>query len=263
MTPTFRVLVVSAHPDDIEFGCAGAVATWADQGAEVTFCVVTDGSTGTQDKAVIGKGLTATRRDETERAAAVLGAREVVWLGYPDGSVEYTLDLRRDIARVFRAVRPHRFLVMDVAPTIGDWFINHPDHQAVGRASLDVVPAAGTTPGHFPELLDEGLMPWRGLREVWIVGPAGGPVAVDISAAVDRKAEALLCHVSQVGENAQRIGEWIKQRAAEAGAEHGFDFAETFRVISEGPGFHEDEQDEPGVDMARAPLDPRSARRAG
>jgi LmbE family N-acetylglucosaminyl deacetylase len=237
-----RALAVAAHPDDIEFGCGGTAAAWADAGVEVTFCIVTDGSTGTTERDA--RHLAEVRREEAESAARILGAKEVMWLGYRDGYVEYSLDLRRDIARVFRSVRPHRFLVMDPAPVIGDWFINHPDHQAIGRASLDVVPAAGTTPGHFPELLEAGFEPWRGLTEVWLMGPRGGPVAVDISATVERKIEALACHRSQVGDDAEGLGDWIRERTAEAGKEHGYGFAESFTVLSRGPGFHDEEQSE-------------------
>ncbi len=257
--PAFRALAVSAHPDDIEFGCSGTLATWADRGAEVTYCIVTDGSTGTQDRELAGERLAAIRREESERAAEVIGAREIVWLDYRDGYVEYTLDLRRDIARVFRRFKPHRFLVLDPTPVI-DQFINHPDHRAVGQASLDVSMTAGTTPGHFPELLDEGLEPWRGLREVWIAGPSPGSTAVDISSAIDRKIEALMCHVSQVGDRAEGIAGWVREWTAAAGKDHGYAHAETFTVLSQGPGFHEGEQtDDADVDLARAPVQPQSA----
>lgn len=254
----WRALVVSAHPDDIEFGAAGTLARWADEGAAVTLCLVTDGSTGTQDRDLIGQKLNATRVAETERAAATIGVNEVVWLGYRDGYVEPTLGLRRDIARVFRRFRPHRYMVMDPTATIEDRFINHPDHRAVGQASLDVAVTGGTTPGIFPELLEEGLEPWRGLREVWIMGPETAPVAVDISGTLERKIDALLCHRSQIGDDPEGVVAWVREWTGKAGEPHGYAHAETFRVIREGPGFHAGEQDE--VDLgAPAPLDPRSA----
>ena len=255
----WRALVVSAHPDDIEFGAAGTVARWADLGADITFCIVTDGASGTQDRSLVGDALRELRLEDTRCAADVLGAGEVVWLGYPDGYVEYTLTLRKDIARVFRTYRPHRFLVMDPTPTIEDRFINHPDHRAIGQASLDVSMTAGTTPGHFPELLEEGLEPWRGLREVWIMGPGLKPVRTEISTTNDRKIEALLCHQSQVGENADQIAEWIRTSAAEAGQAAGYAYAESFNVISQGPGFHAGEQEDVDFEVAPAPIDPRSA----
>lgn len=256
----YRALIVSAHPDDIEFGCAGTVAKWVSEGAEVTYCIVTDGSTGTQDRELMGTRLNEIRREESRQAAEVVGVDEIVWLDYPDGYVEYTLDLRRDIARVFRKFRPHRFVVMDTAPTIEDRFINHPDHRAVGHASLDVTLTAGTTPGHFPELLEEGLEPWRGLNEVWVMGPASESVAVDITKTIDRKLQALACHESQLGPNTKEIEDRIRGWASELGKPHGFSYAETFKVIAQGPGFHPGEQEEGVSDLRTAPIDPRSNR---
>ncbi|HYO61557.1 MAG TPA: PIG-L deacetylase family protein [Actinomycetota bacterium] len=259
-SPAYRALVVTAHPDDMEFGSAGTIAAWADAGAEVTVCIVTDGSTGTQDRSLMGGPLSEVRKKESAAAATVLGVAKLVWLDYRDGYVEYTLDLRRDLARVFRKYRPHRYMVMDPAPTIEDRFINHPDHRAVGQASLDVTLTAGTTPGHFPELLDEGFEPWRDLREVWIAGPAGGPRVVDVTATIDRKIEALMCHRSQVGDNREEVEGWIRTRLADAGAPHGFAYAESFRVITQGPGFHAGEQlDEVALDTEPPPPDPRAA----
>jgi LmbE family N-acetylglucosaminyl deacetylase len=263
MAAKYRALVVSAHPDDIEFGCAGTVATWVSEGAEVTYCIATDGSTGTQDQALVGRALSEVRAAESARAAEVVGAAGIVWLGYRDGYVEYTLDLRRDIARVFRTLKPHRLMVMDPTPVIEDFFINHPDHRAVGLASLDVTLTAGTTPGHFPELLEEDLEPWRGLQEVWIVGPGEQSTAVDISDTIDKKIEALMCHQSQVGDNADEVAGWVRTWTAEQGKRHGYDHAETFRVISQGPGFHAGEQEEAEASLARASTDPRSTATSG
>jgi LmbE family N-acetylglucosaminyl deacetylase len=224
-----RVLVVSAHPDDIEFGCAGAVAAWVRADAEVTYVLVTDGSTGTNDPDLAGARLAAVRREESLRAAEVVGVSDVEFLGYRDGYVEPTLDLRRDIARQFRRVRPHRIVVMDVDPIVGGWFVNHPDHRAVGQACLDVTITAGTTPGHFPELRDEGLDPWRGLREIYVMGPAEGETAVDITDTIDQKIAALRCHASQIGE--WDVDSMMRAWTAEAGRKHGFAHAETFKVL--------------------------------
>ena len=244
----------------MEFGSAGTLAKWADAGADITLCIATDGSTGTQDRGLMGQKLSDLRKEESRAAADVVGVRDLVWLDYRDGYVEYTLDLRRDIARVFRRYRPHRFMVIDPAPTIDDRFINHPDHRAVGQASLDVSMTAGTTPGHFPELLDEGLPPWRGLRELWIAGPAGGPRVVDISDVIERKIDSLKCHESQVGADIEEISAFVRKYTAEAGRAHGYAHAETFRVIDQGPGFHAGEQDEDVElgDLATAPTDLRA-----
>ena len=229
MTEPLRVLVVSAHPDDIEFSCAGSVAKWVDEGADVTYCIVTDGSTGTADAELAGEAMAAIRRDESLRAAKAVGVEDVIFLGYRDGYVEPTLDLRRDIARVFRQSRPHRFIVMDPLPLPGGWFVNHPDHRAIGQASLDITVTAGTTPGHFPELLEEGLLAWKGLREIYVSGPGGGEFAVDITATIDRKIAALQCHESQVGD--WDVDSMVRAWTKENGKNHGYDHAELFHVL--------------------------------
>jgi LmbE family N-acetylglucosaminyl deacetylase len=230
MDEPLRVLVVTAHPDDIEFGCAGSVAKWVEEGAEVTFVLVTDGSTGTTDTELMGERLADVRREETLQAAKILGVENVIFLGYRDGYVEHTLELRRDIAREFRKARPHRFVVMDPQSLPGGWFVNHPDHRAVGQASLDITITAGTTPGHFPELLDEGLEPWRGMKEIYLQGPGGGEHAEDISTTLDRKIDALKAHASQVGEW-EGLDAMIRGWMSANGKDHGLEAAELFHVI--------------------------------
>ena len=245
----------------MEFGAAGTLAKWADAGTDVTLCIATDGSTGTQDRSLMGDRLAAVRADEASDAAAVLGLKEVVWMGYRDGYVEYSLDLRRDLARVFRRFRPHRFMVMDPAPTVEDRFVNHPDHRAVGQASLDTVLTAGTTPGHFPELLEEGLEPWRGLRELWIMGPGFKPVVSDISSTIERKIRALKCHASQLGEASEReqVDGWLREFSAAQGAKAGFAYGESFQVITQGPGFHDEAAlSDDYLDLSQPRPDPRA-----
>ena len=223
-----RILAVSAHPDDIEFAAAGSVAAWVQEGHEVSYAIVTDGSTGTEDAGLHGQRLAEIRRQETLDAAAAVGVADVTFLGYTDGSVEPTLGLRRDIARVFRSARPHRLLAMDPAPLPGGWFVNHPDHRAVGHATLDVTVTAGTTVGHFPDLLEDGLPPWRDLREIYVMGPAGGETAVDISHTIELKMKALLAHRSQVSEE---TAERMRQATAMNGRPHGYAHAELFHRV--------------------------------
>lgn len=220
---------MGAHPDDIEFGAAGTVARWVREGAEVTYVIVTDGSTGTSDPELAGAKLATLRRDETICAASAAGVERVDFLGYRDGYVEPTLELRRDIARVYRSVRPHRFVVMDPVPLPGGWFVNHPDHRAVGQTCLDVTITAGTTPGHFPELLEEGFEPWRGLKEIYIYGPGGGETAVDIAETIDAKVAALRCHASQLGE--WDLDAMIRGWMGENGKAHGLRYAELFHMV--------------------------------
>lgn len=223
------IMVVSAHPDDVEFGAGGSVAIWADEGWDVHLVIVTDGSTGTEDAGLFGKSLADIRREETLKAAEILGISDVKFLGYPDGYVEATLELRKDIAREFRRIKPHRLLAMDPVPLPAGWFINHPDHRAVGQATLDITVTAGTTVGHFPELVEEGFDVWRGLMEIFVMGPAGGEEVVDISNGIGRKIDALLAHNSQVSgwDVATRMREWT----ADLGKDHGFAHAESFHKL--------------------------------
>lgn len=223
-----RALVVSAHPDDIEFGAAGTVARWVREGWDVRYVIVTSGQRGTQDRTVTPEELGRTREEESCEAARRTGVTNVTFLRHMDSQVVYGVDLQRDLSRQFRVHRPHRLVAMDhqVLPT--DFFVNHPDHRHVGLATLDVTVSGGTTAGIFPELLAEGLEPWQGLRETWIMGPAGGPEVVDVTDTFAAKVHALLAHESQVGPEVERF---LAPRLAERGRPFGYAYAESFRVV--------------------------------
>jgi LmbE family N-acetylglucosaminyl deacetylase len=227
-----RALVVSAHPDDIEFGCAGTVCRWVEEGWDVRYVIVTSGQKGVQDATQDPDEFGRRREAESIAAAAIVGVTDVTFLRWMDSEVIYgdAQALRRDLARQFRIHRPHRLIAMNPELLPTDQFVNHPDHRTVAVATLDVTMTGGTTAAIFPELaLDEGLPPWRELEEVWLTGPGGGPVAVDITATVDRKLQALQAHRSQVGE--WDVATFMRARLREGGRPHGFDYAESFRVI--------------------------------
>jgi LmbE family N-acetylglucosaminyl deacetylase len=230
VTEPRRALVVSAHPDDIEFGAAGTIATWIDEGWDVRYVIVTSGQRGTQDRTITAEELGRIREAESVDAAAAVGVTNVTFLGWMDGEVVHGPDLLKAISREFRRHQPHRLVAMkpELLPT--DFFVNHPDHRAVGTATLDVTITGGTTAAIFPELLDEGLEPWQGLEETWLMGPGGGPKVVDITAAYDRKMAALKAHVSQVGD--WDVEAFLGPRLATLGEPHGYAYAESFRVIS-------------------------------
>jgi LmbE family N-acetylglucosaminyl deacetylase len=226
-----RALVISAHPDDIEFGCAGTTCKWVDEGWDVSYVVVTSGQKGVQDARQDPEEFGRLREAESRRAAEICGIADVTFLRYMDSEVAYGPALLKDLARQFRRHRPHRLVAMDPQQLPTEMFVNHPDHRFVATASLDMTLTGGTTAAIFPELvLDEGLEPWQGLDETWIMGPAGGPVAVDITETIERKLDALQAHVSQVGEWDVRT--FMKERLAEQGRAFGYDYAESFRVIS-------------------------------
>lgn len=226
-----RALVVGAHPDDIEFGCAGTVCTWVDEGWDVRYVIVTSGQKGVQDPDADAEAFGRLREAESAAAAAVVGVTEVVFLRHMDSEVVYGPALLEDLARQFRRHRPHRLVTMDPTPLPTDSFVNHPDHRFVAQAVLDVTVTGGSTAAIFPGLVkDEGLAPWRGLEEAWLFGPAGGDRVVDIGATVDRKLAALECHRSQVDHWDVRT--FMEARLAERGRPHGFSHAEAFRVVT-------------------------------
>lgn len=229
-----RALVVMAHPDDVDFGAAGTVCRWVDEGWHVRYVIVTSGQKGGQDPGSDPEVYGAMRQAEQREAAAAVGVTDVQFLGYCDSELVDSPALRRDVAREFRRHRPHRLLTMDPGLLLTDWFVNHPDHRLVGTVALDTTLTGGTTGAIFPELaLEEGLAPWRELEEIWIAGPAGGDTVVDISEVIDRKWKALEAHASQVaGTDVRGL---LAPMLAERGRPSGYAYAESFRVVRLGP----------------------------
>ncbi len=233
MTKPLRILVIAAHPDDIEFGCGGSVCRWTDAGAQVTYCLVTDGSAGSNEKDTVYAQLIEQRKTEQRDAAKIAGVTDVRFLGYADGTLEPTIDLRRDLTRLIRELRPNRVVIND--PTVimlqgeGDEgsYINHPDHRAAAEAALYAFfPSAESRP-IFRELLADGLEPWK-VEELYMNLTEKPNLAVDITTVHDRKLQALLCHRSQLGED---VREWITKADHEGGKGVGVEYAETFRVL--------------------------------
>lgn len=196
-----RILVIMAHPDDVDYGAAGTVARWTAAGDHVAYCVVTDGDAGSEDPDVDRAALAATRRGEQRDAAALVGVKDVEFLGRADGTVQPTLDLRRDLARVIRRARPH--LVLTHSPDRDPLHVkaSHPDHRAVGAAVLDAVYPDARNPCAFPELLrDEGLAAWA-VPEVWVRGGPSTDHYVDVTETFDLKMAAIRAHRSQGGQD--------------------------------------------------------------
>ena len=231
-----RVLVVAAHPDDIDFSAAGTVALWTDAGIEVSYCLVTDGDAGGFDESVPRTELAPMRRKEQTAAAEVVGVHDLRFLGYPDGRVEPTLALRRDLSRVIRQVRPDRLVCPTPERNYQRVAGSHPDHRAVGAAALDAVYPDARNPFAWPELLaDDGLEAWT-VREVWIVGSPSPTHFVDVTATFSRKVAALRAHESQTGgmdDLEERIRERLTRMAELAGLPDGH-LAESFQVLNTG-----------------------------
>lgn len=232
-----RVLVVCAHPDDAEFGFGATVARLADQGSEVTYVVCTDGSQGGEDPAVPDEELTSTRYREQREAAAVLGVRDVVFLGHRDGHLFPDLELRRELVREIRRHRPDLVLAQSplrvLAPGIGAY---HPDHLAVGEATLQAVYPDSRNPRAFRELLQEGLEPHR-VKEVWVGATQEPDHFVDVTDYIDRKIQAIECHRSQLGKphhGTDGPGKWIRERLHAVGEQAGYEYAEGYRRLVTG-----------------------------
>ena len=232
LRPAMRtILCVAAHPDDLEFTVGGTVARWTGEGREIVFCLVTDGGAGTNEHTPDAAGLVERRDRETREAARILGGKDLTVLGYPDGTLEPTLDVRRDITRVIRRVRPDVVVCGD--PTVrwyGTEYLNHPDHRAAASAALDAVFPSAETRAIFPELLGEGLEPHK-VKEVWISGSLEPTAWVDVAATLATKVAALKAHVSQLG-----AGEWIEPLvrgwAERDGKRAGLPLAERFRRMA-------------------------------
>lgn len=230
-----RALVVVAHPDDVDFGVAGTVATWTDVGIEVTYLICTDGDAGGFDPAVAREDIAGIRQDEQRAAAKEVGVSDVRFLGYPDGQLLPSWDLRRDLSRVIRQVRPER-LVMQ-SPEI-NWeriAASHPDHRAAGEATLCAVyPDARNPYTHTTLLQDEGLEAWT-VHDLWVMtAGAGANHWVDVTDTFDRKVAALRAHVSQTGHMEDLEGllrGWLGANAHAGGLPEGR-LAESFRVVA-------------------------------
>jgi LmbE family N-acetylglucosaminyl deacetylase len=226
------VLVITAHPDDVDFGAAGTIATWAAEGAHVAYCVITDGDAGGFDPDVPREDIPAVRRAEQEAAARAVGVETVYFLGYPDGRLTVSIDLRRDLSRVIRKERPDRVVTQSPTRNLERVHASHPDHLAAGEAALCAVYPDARNDFAYPELIDEGLA-GHVVPEVWIMGGPDPNHYVDITDVFDRKLAALMCHVSQHPEPHtlhDRMRGWGSAIAVVGGLEKGR-LAEAFRKV--------------------------------
>jgi LmbE family N-acetylglucosaminyl deacetylase len=216
-----RALVITAHPDDVDFGAGGTVAGWTAAGIAVSYCICTDGDAGGFDPATPRAEIPGIRRAEQIAAAAELGVTDVVFLGHPDGDLQVTQDLRRDISREIRRVRPRRVLTQFPQRNFRRIGASHPDHMAAGEAALRAVYPDARNPFAHPTLLaDEGLADWK-VEEVWLMGGEQVDHVVDITDRFSTKQKALLAHASQLpgdpAELEERLRQWNGMTAREGG----------------------------------------------
>lgn len=227
-----RALVVTAHPDDVDFGAAGTVATLTDAGVEVVYCLVTDGDAGGFDLTIPRPQMAQLRREEQTRAAKEVGVDRLMFLGHGDGRVVADLTLRRDISRVIRQVRPTVVIQQSPELNLSRIYASHPDHVATAQACIAAVYPDARNPFAHTELVDEGLEAWS-VPEVWVMGGASPTAAIDVTAQVDRKLRALMCHETQHQDPSgteQRVRAWMQLTAQQFGLDAGR-MAEAFQVV--------------------------------
>jgi len=227
-----RAMSIHAHPDDQEFTVAGTLAKWAQAGCEVISVVVTDGDAGSNDPgkdAAYKSKLADLRQAEQIAACEVLGIRRVLFLHYPDGELEPTIALRKDLTRLIRKYQPEAVVIADPQGVFyGNDYINHPDHRAAAQAALYAVFPSSETRLIFTGLLEEGYEPHR-VKRLYVHGPEKSDTWVDITGTIDTKIAALRKHASQLGDwdPEKMIRDWAK----EEGKKHHLKYAEAYRVM--------------------------------
>jgi LmbE family N-acetylglucosaminyl deacetylase len=234
---------IHAHPDDQDFTVAGTLAKWAKAGCEIVTVIITDGSAGSNDPEHgpdYKPTLARIRADEQRAANAILGIKETIFLGYPDGELVASIALRKELTRLIRRLKPDAVVIGD--PTgffYGNGYINHPDHRAAAEAALYAVfPSAGSRP-IFMDLLDEGLE-LHEVKRLYIHGSEKPDTWVDITETLDAKIKALQQHVSQVP--VEEVGKWMMEWAEEDAKDKGMKYAESYKVMI----LKKDEEDKVG-----------------
>ena len=219
-----NAMIIFAHPDDAEGNCGGTTAKWAREGRAVHYLVLTNGDKGSWDPSMTSEKLAGVREKEQEAAARILGVSGFTFLGVPDGELEASLSLRKEVARVIRQHQPA------VVFTHDPWkpYQTHPDHRAAGFLAMDAVIAARDRL-FYPEQRAQGLSPCR-VKEVYLFGTESPDFWVDISGTIDLKLRAVRCHESQ-GLAAPQVQERIRNRALEVGRAKGYPYAEAFKKI--------------------------------
>jgi LmbE family N-acetylglucosaminyl deacetylase len=228
-----RVLVVVAHPDDVDFGSAGTVAALTDAGVDVSYCLVTSGEAGSDHLTIDAVELAALREHEQTAAAKEVGVDHLVFLRHPDGAVQASIELRRDITRVIRQVKPDVVICQSPERLLERIFASHPDHLAAGEAALCAVYPDARNPRSYPELLEQGFGP-HVVREVWLSAHAKPDLRVDVTGTFDRKIAALRAHHSQTAHRddlEDMIRGWLTMTAQAAGMPEGR-LAEAYTVVT-------------------------------
>jgi LmbE family N-acetylglucosaminyl deacetylase len=231
-----RILVVTAHPDDLDFGAGGTIAQWAAKGISISYYICTNGDQGGVDPSITREEMRAIRQREQRAAGAVFGVTDINFLNYRDGWLEPTIMLRKDIVRAIRTVRPQRMLIQSPERNWDRLGASHPDHLAAGEAAIQAIYPDSGNQFAFEDLLhDEKLEPWQ-INEAWVFMAEKTDHVVDITDTFDKKLAAIKAHVSQTAHNAElddRIREWGLRNGEAAGLPAGR-YAETFKIVKVG-----------------------------
>jgi LmbE family N-acetylglucosaminyl deacetylase len=223
-----RAMAIYAHPDDAEFGMAGTVAKWAKAGVEFTYCMVTNGASGSQDPDMTRERLRDIRAAEQSEAAKILGVKNVVFLEFEDGYLEPTIDVRRAVARQIRIHKPDVIFTMDPTMRYGGGYVNHPDHIAAGEVVLRSINPDASTRQMLPELWQKERLEPHKPKALFLMAFGAPDTIVDVSDVVDVKIKALLAHRSQIdADSVDFIKSWMK----EAGKKKRYAYAEGFKVM--------------------------------
>jgi LmbE family N-acetylglucosaminyl deacetylase len=226
-----KILVILAHPDDPEFFCGASLARWSKAGHEIHYFLLTCGDKGFNDPRATAEQICTTRHAEQAAAAAIIGVKSVTFLDREDGYLVPSIDLRREIVRAIRRVKPDILVTCDPGHLFaGDYYINHPDHRYAGQAVLDAVFPAASNPFFFPELIQqEGLEPHKP-REVWVSLTGEPTVTLDVTDTWEIKIRALKEHRSQIGDP-KEFEERMRARRSDRSTEENEYYEENFRVI--------------------------------
>ena len=225
--PPCDVLALAAHPDDTEFGAAGTIIRWVEEGQRVVYAIATNGDKGTSDRELTPAQLSDIRQSEQAEAARTIGVREVVYMGYPDQGLEDDPVLRRDIVRLLRLYRPRILVTSDPYRR----YLWHRDHRIIGQAAMDAVFPNARDHLAYPDLLEQGLEPHK-VAEIYFWGTEDINYRSDITASFDRKIAALRCHASQIKEFRHSDPfAWLRERCREMAEGTEFELAEGFHRV--------------------------------
>ncbi len=225
MTKPAQVMVVTPHPDDAELGAAGTVARWISEGKDVIYVVCTNGDKGTSDTNIKSEELARIREQEQLAAAKVLGVREVIFLGYPDQTLEDTPEFRKEIVRLIRMYQPETVVTVDPYRR----YIWHRDHRITSQVTLDAIFPYARDLFAYPDLLEEGLQPHK-VKEVLLWGSEDSNYRSNITETFDIKIAALRCHKSQVS-SAPELEGWMRERAKMMAEGEDYELAEAFHQV--------------------------------